>query len=1035
MKHLYHVVYRRGDAGLSNLIMSVELGVVLAHLTGRVLVLAENNTPVANVVAYDGLLPETKSSVITDLLDLPIPWIDGEDFDLGGREALELTDKPPWESLFCHPLSVPQDSPDFEAFRRGRQQILTYGPELQDIPVLKYGSGTGEDTFGFYSYFFYLDQPTRRSVHDLLKRMKPKPALAALAARIAEDLAPFNAAHIRRGDFKVTLGVTTLDRSAQHVVDALKPHFDPAERLVILTDEMSDPIFEDVAKAYPDHVFLDHYILENYRTEFLELPCRDSIALAYLCQLVAAYSEDFVGSMTSTFTSLIQRYRGNRGKRESFKFLWNEIPDEGADIKRGRHRFSECVPLENGMMVEERSGPYSWNRINPRLNPAWMREWPESFLGQEVGPAPGATSSASSELGSGIGASTCPNGGRPASVQYISFDGQEVSFSCDDPELSSAVAKVFGPMLADACVDRVGEIGVKTAYGQRQLYINDELVQSALFTANPLRSLGREIACRFIDARPDLIWLHAGAVARGEQCVVLPGPWGSGKSTLVCELCDLGWSYFSDDIVPIDPRSGLVLPFPQTPQMRDLPNGELGREQLSSLPKRAVKLASDQIGREPSQLARIVLPRFDRHVEPGLAPYSPALAVGELLESCLSAARDQDSAIPALCELVERAPAYRLIYVDAKAAAERIEMAMAGDTSNGQSDGEAVADGSGDIGGIAQPQVEEIRVLDAGDEAILNPSAHNGAEAGQMNGAKSGSSVREVDVRIDLAGGGMHKTVLPSDSPILHDLFAALATSGKLAAERESVLFQVPLNGGSSACSFSSAQLLSVITEPPVLIETRHQTGNGALPGQYDVATPTHVLIHDFLTPAENEKILKYAIRNRDNFESSTVTPVQDDFRSSHVLYRIFESKWRDVVISRLKVHVPHILRSLNLAEFPVGNIELQLTASNEGDFFKTHADDGDDADASREITFVYYAHKEPKRFGGGELLLYGKGGQNGSAGAGPSAIIEPTNNMLVAFTSWTDHEVAIVRCPSSKFSHSRFTVNGWIRSSEGQAE
>ena len=31
-------------------------------------------------------------------------------------------------------------------------------------------------------------------------------------------------------------------------------------------------------------------------------------------------------------------------------------------------------------MIEEFLGPYSWNRVNPRLEPAWMREWPEGFL-------------------------------------------------------------------------------------------------------------------------------------------------------------------------------------------------------------------------------------------------------------------------------------------------------------------------------------------------------------------------------------------------------------------------------------------------------------------------------------------------------------------------------------------------------------------------------------------------------------------------------------------------------------------------------
>ena len=43
VKSVVYTVYRRGGAGLSNLVMSVELGVVLASLTDRVLILKDNN--------------------------------------------------------------------------------------------------------------------------------------------------------------------------------------------------------------------------------------------------------------------------------------------------------------------------------------------------------------------------------------------------------------------------------------------------------------------------------------------------------------------------------------------------------------------------------------------------------------------------------------------------------------------------------------------------------------------------------------------------------------------------------------------------------------------------------------------------------------------------------------------------------------------------------------------------------------------------------------------------------------------------------
>jgi hypothetical protein len=55
--------------------------------------------------------------------------------------------------------------------------------------------------------------------------------------------------------------------------------------------------------------------------------------------------------------------------------------------------------------------------------------------------------------------------------------------------------------------------------------------------------------------------LHAAAVGDARGALVLPGPNGTGKSTLTAALLARGYGYFSDDCVPIDGR-GLVMPMP-----------------------------------------------------------------------------------------------------------------------------------------------------------------------------------------------------------------------------------------------------------------------------------------------------------------------------------------------------------------------------------------------------------------------------------------------------------------------------------------
>jgi hypothetical protein len=96
----------------------------------------------------------------------------------------------------------------------------------------------------------------------------------------------------------------------------------------------------------------------------------------------------------------------------------------------------------------------------------------------------------------------------------------------------------------------------------------------------------------------------------------------------------------------------------------------------------------------------------------------------------------------------------------------------------------------------------------------------------------------------------------------------------------------------------------------------------------------------------------------------------------------------------------------------PLGRIEVQIAASNDGDYFRLHMDGG--PPDTREISFVYFLHGEPRRFTGGELCVAGE-------------TVLPEGDTLVFFPSVSPHEVLPLSVPSRTFADSRFTVNGWI--------
>jgi SM-20-related protein len=195
----------------------------------------------------------------------------------------------------------------------------------------------------------------------------------------------------------------------------------------------------------------------------------------------------------------------------------------------------------------------------------------------------------------------------------------------------------------------------------------------------------------------------------------------------------------------------------------------------------------------------------------------------------------------------------------------------------------------------------------------------------------------------------------------------------------------------------------------------------------------TFTILDEFLAPQELRAILSHIEKHERRFEASGIVPdgegddTDPEYRRSRVLYELGEH--RGVVVRRVKAYLPHILRKLRTQPFKVASAEAQITASNDGDFFHAHSDNAQKPIRKRVLTFVYYCHREPKAFTGGELRIYDSQRVNGTwQRLARYRTITPEQNRLVAFPSFLMHEVMPVVCPSRKFADSRFTLNGWLR-------
>ena len=271
-------------------------------------------------------------------------------------------------------------------------------------------------------------------------------------------------------------------------------------------------------------------------------------------------------------------------------------------------------------------------------------------------------------------------------------------------------------------------------------------------------------------------------------------------------------------------------------------------------------------------------------------------------------------------------------------------------------------------------------------------------------------------------GGHVHELALAEDAPELRALFTALVER-EAGTAVSSPLLQIPLDGGRSALTVAAEHVVAVVTTPPVLVQTE-----AAAPPAAAVVRPGCMVIDDFLGPDEHHDMLAFVLRERDRFEPSTVEGRKDVGRRNSVIMHFSHQAHARLLGNRILVWLPVILKALGRPMFPLGAVESQLTASNHGDYYRAHLDSGDPSMERRELSCVYYFHRQPKGFAGGALRLHDAfESAEGLVPAGTFQEIEPESNRLVVFPSRTYHELMPIRCPSRDFADGRFAITTWL--------
>jgi Rps23 Pro-64 3,4-dihydroxylase Tpa1-like proline 4-hydroxylase len=183
--------------------------------------------------------------------------------------------------------------------------------------------------------------------------------------------------------------------------------------------------------------------------------------------------------------------------------------------------------------------------------------------------------------------------------------------------------------------------------------------------------------------------------------------------------------------------------------------------------------------------------------------------------------------------------------------------------------------------------------------------------------------------------------------------------------------------------------------------------------------------IENFLSPSQLKWLIADVLAREAQFRPGDTATHAEDYREALVLHATEEVFPEFAEL--LATCVPLLRTTFPLGTVESFDVERQITAHNDGGYYRPH-NDGSLESNGRLLTYVYYFHREPKAFEGGELLLFDQlVRDNRLERASSFHVIPPDQNSIVFFRSADWHEVSQVRCPSRSFADSRFTINGWI--------
>lgn len=362
---IYFENFKKGIPGLNNHLISYILCLSLSNFLERDFYfdheIPSSTPPDFAIGGKSGarfeILMNSPRSLVSDLLEMPARRVSEIDRDHPNKIRIEdlalcfMTDRAQAEKFW--------ETWIWNYFSLGRAALIK--EELQEFEMIE----IGESNLVNVSFFYFLNKPAKNALLDSVK-IRYTADLENLAAKIAGQIGRFNSLQLRLGDFRTAYAH---DRYAVETVK-FKKYFaaifeDKCLPVLIATDGLHEKdLFSELLEGF-EYIFIDELIFDDFYRDFRELEFTDFNALTVINQILCAASENFVGTLRSTVTSIIHRLRQERYGKADFNF----VPDG---------RISRLLSPDY-RLEQDAQGFFHWNKYSAFSEhyeyPAWMREW------------------------------------------------------------------------------------------------------------------------------------------------------------------------------------------------------------------------------------------------------------------------------------------------------------------------------------------------------------------------------------------------------------------------------------------------------------------------------------------------------------------------------------------------------------------------------------------------------------------------------------------------------------------------------------